>query len=273
MTTAIQRNIRDEMFVNMERLPIKFFDTRPNGEIMSCYTNDADTLRELLANGVPYLISNGLTVLGIFVVMLVMSPLLTLFVIAMIAIMFVIVKFIGGRSGKHFVGQQKAISVLDGYVESEESAQIEAGAIECGLLRDAEKLQRGQRAGIWSQGVQQTMATVERIGAAVTDTATGQVTCEVVFSLDQALDLPLGAQVEAEVELLKAENVTVVPLQALSQTGSVWWIADGRAWETDAAVVAQDEVSAWVALPEGVSVVVSSAKELAQGQRVKEMTP
>ena len=117
MTTAIQRNIRDEMFVNMEHLPIKFFDTRPNGEIMSCYTNDADTLRELLANGVPYLISNGLTVLGIFVVMLVMSPLLTLFVIAMIAIMFVIVKFIGGRSGKHFVGQQKAISVLDGYVE------------------------------------------------------------------------------------------------------------------------------------------------------------
>lgn len=140
-------------------------------------------------------------------------------------------------------------------------------------LRDAEKLQRGQRASILSQGVWQTMATVERIGAAVTDASTGQVTCEVVLSLDQALDLPLGAQVEAEVELLKAENVTVVPLQALSQTGSVWWIADGRAWETDAAVVAQDEVSAWVALPEGVSVVVSSAKELAQGQRVKEMTP
>lgn len=117
MTTAIQRNIRDEMFVNMEKLPIKYFDTRPNGEIMSCYTNDADTLRELLANGVPYLLSNGLMVLGIFAVMLAMSPLLTLFVIAMIAIMFVIVKFIGGRSGKHFVGQQKAISVLDGYVE------------------------------------------------------------------------------------------------------------------------------------------------------------
>ena len=117
MTTAIQRNIRDEMFVNMEKLPIKYFDTRPNGEIMSCYTNDADTLRELLANGVPYLLSNGLMVLGIFAVMLAMSPLLTLFVIVMIAIMFVIVKFIGGRSGKHFVGQQKAISVLDGYVE------------------------------------------------------------------------------------------------------------------------------------------------------------
>ena len=132
-------------------------------------------------------------------------------------------------------------------------------------LRDAEKLQRGQRASILVQGAQQAMATVESIGAAVTDATTGQVTCEVV--------LPLGAQVEAEVELLRAENVTVVPLQAISETGSVWWVADGRAWETDAAVIAQDEVSAWVALPEGVSVVVNSAKELAQGQRVKEMTP
>ena len=140
-------------------------------------------------------------------------------------------------------------------------------------LRDAEKLQRGQRASILVQGAQQAMATVESIGAAVTDATTGQVTCEVVLSMDQSLDLPLGAQVEAEVELLRAENVTVVPLQAISETGSVWWVADGRAWETDAAVIAQDEVSAWVALPEGVSVVVNSAKELAQGQRVKEMTP
>lgn len=140
-------------------------------------------------------------------------------------------------------------------------------------LRDAEKLQRGQRASILVQGAQQAMATVESIGAAVTDATTGQVTCEVVLSLDQSLDLPLGAQVEAEVELLRAENVTVVPLQAISETGSVWWVAGGRAWETDVAVIAQDEVSAWVALPEGVSVVVNSAKELAQGQRVKEMTP
>ena len=138
---------------------------------------------------------------------------------------------------------------------------------------DGTAQERGQRASILVQGAQQAMATVESIGAAVTDATTGQVTCEVVLSLDQSLDLPLGAQVEAEVELLRAENVTVVPLQAISETGSVWWVADGRAWETDAAVIAQDEVSAWVALPEGVSVVVNSAKELAQGQRVKEMTP
>ena len=87
MTTAIQRSIRDEMFAVMEKLPISYFDTRLSGEIMSCYTNDTDTLRELLANGVPYLISNGLTVLAIFVAMLVISPLLTLFVVVMIALM------------------------------------------------------------------------------------------------------------------------------------------------------------------------------------------
>ena len=117
MTTAIQRSIRDEMFAVMEKLPISYFDTHLSGEIMSCYTNDTDTLRELLANGVPYLISNGLTVLAIFVAMLVISPLLTLFVVVMIALMFLFVKIIGGRSGRHFIKQQKAISLLDGYVE------------------------------------------------------------------------------------------------------------------------------------------------------------
>ena len=117
MTTQIQRNIRDQMFENMQKLPIRFFDTHANGDIMSCYTNDTDTLRELMANGVPYLISNGLTVLAIFIMMLVLNPLLTLFIIVMLVIMFAIVNFVGGKSGKHFVRQQKAIGVLDGYVE------------------------------------------------------------------------------------------------------------------------------------------------------------
>ena len=106
MTTKIQKNVRDEMFTKMERLPIRFFDTHANGDIMSCYTNDADTLRELLANGIPYLISNGLTVLGIFIAMMVISPLLTLFIIVMLIIMFIIVKYIGGKSGKHFASSR-----------------------------------------------------------------------------------------------------------------------------------------------------------------------
>ena len=117
MTTKIQRNIRDQMFESMQKLPVRFFDTHANGDIMSCYTNDTDTLRELMANGVPYLISNGLTVLAIFVAMMIINWLLTLFIVAMLVIMFFIVKYVGGKSGKHFVRQQKAIGVLDGYVE------------------------------------------------------------------------------------------------------------------------------------------------------------
>ena len=117
MTTQIQRTIRDQMFERMQKLPIRFFDTHANGDIMSCYTNDTDTLRELMANGVPYLISNGLTVLGIFIAMMIINWLLTLFIVVMLVIMFFIVKYVGGKSGKHFVRQQKAIGVLDGYVE------------------------------------------------------------------------------------------------------------------------------------------------------------
>ena len=117
MTTKIQRNIRDQMFESMQKLPVRFFDTHANGDIMSCYTNDTDTLRELMANGVPYLISNGLTVLAIFVAMMIINWLLTLFIVVMLVIMFFIVKYVGGKSGKHFVRQQKAIGVLDGYVE------------------------------------------------------------------------------------------------------------------------------------------------------------
>ena len=117
MTTKIQRNIRDQMFESMQKLPVRFFDTHANGDIMSCYTNDTDTLRELMANGVPYLISNGLTVLAIFVAMMIINWLLTLFIVVMLIIMFFIVKYVGGKSGKHFVRQQKAIGVLDGYVE------------------------------------------------------------------------------------------------------------------------------------------------------------
>ena len=115
--TKIQRNIRDQMFESMQKLPVRFFDTHANGDIMSCYTNDTDTLRELMANGVPYLISNGLTVLAIFVAMMIINWLLTLFIVVMLVIMFFIVKYVGGKSGKHFVRQQKAIGVLDGYVE------------------------------------------------------------------------------------------------------------------------------------------------------------
>lgn len=117
ITTKILQTVRDEMFEKMQRLPIKYFDTHTHGDIMSLYTNDTDTLRELLSNGLPSIITNILTIVGMFIMMLVLSPLLTLCSVAMLVLMLVIIKFIAGRSGKYFVKQQYQIGALNGYIE------------------------------------------------------------------------------------------------------------------------------------------------------------
>ncbi len=117
ITTKVLRNVRDEMFEKMQKLPIKYFDTHAHGDIMSLYTNDTDTLRELLSNGLPNILSNIVTILGMFIAMLVLSPLLTLCSVVMLVIMLFIVKYIGGKSGKHFVRQQNQIGVINGYIE------------------------------------------------------------------------------------------------------------------------------------------------------------
>ena len=140
-------------------------------------------------------------------------------------------------------------------------------------LRDAEKLQAGQHARILSQGEALAEALVERIGPAVTDASTGQVTCEIVLRPDQRLALPLGAQVDAEVMLQHAELVPVLPVTAITQEDALWWVSDGRAWAAEDTVIAMDDASAWVALPEGTAVVVSSDEHLYPGCRVREVQP
>ena len=117
VTTKTLQNVRDEMFEKMEKLPIKYFDTHTHGDIMSLYTNDTDTLRELLSNGIPNLISNSLSVVGMFIAMMLVSPLLTLCSVGMLVIMLVIMKFIAGKSGKHFVGQQRRTGEINGFIE------------------------------------------------------------------------------------------------------------------------------------------------------------
>ena len=117
VTTKTLQNVRDEMFEKMEKLPIRYFDTHTHGDIMSLYTNDTDTLRELLSNGIPNLLSNSLTVIGMFVAMMLVSPLLTLCSVGMLVIMLFIMKFIAGKSGKHFVGQQRQTGAINGFIE------------------------------------------------------------------------------------------------------------------------------------------------------------
>ena len=117
IVTRIQRDIRDEMFEKMQKIPVDYFAKHTHGEIMSTYTNDADTLRELLASSLPTLISSSLTIIGIFAMMLYLNLILTAFIIVMIVIMMLIVKAVGGRSAKNFMLQQQRIGFVNGYVE------------------------------------------------------------------------------------------------------------------------------------------------------------
>ncbi len=116
-TTKILRDIRVQMFNTMQTLPVKYFDTNANGDIMSRFTSDTDTLREFMSSSIPNIVSNLLTVVGVFVMMLVLSPILTALIVVMLFIILIVLKYIAGKSAKHFLRQQQNIGVINGYVE------------------------------------------------------------------------------------------------------------------------------------------------------------
>lgn len=109
--------IRGDLFNHMEDLSLKYFDTHTHGELMSRYTNDADTLREALSNGVVQLFSSTVSVVSTFIMMLVISPILTIFIVLMLIVMLFCVKKIGGKSAKYFKKQQNALGAANGYIE------------------------------------------------------------------------------------------------------------------------------------------------------------
>ncbi len=111
------KNIRDEMFSHMQSLPVKYFDTRTHGEVMSYYTNDTDTLRQMISQSLPQLFSSVVTMVCVLLSMLHLSILLTLIVLAFTVLMLVFIKKIAGRSGNYFVAQQKNLASLNGYIE------------------------------------------------------------------------------------------------------------------------------------------------------------
>ena len=117
VSTGILKTIRTELFTRMQDLPIKFYDTHTHGELMSRYTTDTDVLREMLSMGLPQLLSSMLSLVSIFVMMIILSPLLTLIVVAALISMLLVIKNIGGRSGKLFVKQQASLGKLTGYME------------------------------------------------------------------------------------------------------------------------------------------------------------
>ncbi len=111
------KKMRDEMFSKMQRLPLKYFDTHTHGDLMSLYTNDVDTMRQLLSQTIPQLISSFLTLIFVFTFMVIYSFTLTLVVLAVLVIMVFAVKFVGSKSAKYFLRQQEALGKLNGYVE------------------------------------------------------------------------------------------------------------------------------------------------------------
>lgn len=110
-------SIRQDLFEKMQDLPVKYFDTHTHGELMSRYTNDVDTLRMALSFGITQLFTSAVTVTGTFIMMLVLSPILTLLVIAMLFLMFYIIKKIGSKSAANFKRQQQAVGMANGYIE------------------------------------------------------------------------------------------------------------------------------------------------------------
>jgi ABC-type multidrug transport system, ATPase and permease components len=117
------KHFRDTMFEKMERLPVKYFDTHQNGDIMSHYTNDVDAILMMVGTSLPQCISSAITVVSVFCAMLVLSWQLTVFAVVMLAIMLYVTKKIGGKSGFYFGKQQAAIGKVNGYIEEMISGQ------------------------------------------------------------------------------------------------------------------------------------------------------
>lgn len=111
------KKIRDRMFAHMQALPIRYFDTHTHGDIMSYYTNDTDTLRQMIAQSLPQLFSSVITIATVFISMLYLSIGLTVFVVLFTFILLKTIKFLVGRSGAYFMKQQQSLGKLNGYIE------------------------------------------------------------------------------------------------------------------------------------------------------------
>ena len=117
VTQGIQKDVRVSMFEHMQKLPIRYFDTHPAGDIMSRYTSDTDTLRQMISQSIPQLISSAATLIVVFVLMLVNSPILTAVLVLTTTGIIFVTKAVMIRSAKYFIGQQKSLGILNGYVE------------------------------------------------------------------------------------------------------------------------------------------------------------
>ena len=117
ISQGVLNEIRGEMFNHMQKLPIRYFDSRSHGEIMSTYTNDVDTLRQMLSQSIPQVFSACVSMVSVLIAMFATNVYLTLVVLAMVALMIFVARYLGGNSSRFFVKQQEDIGKVNGYIE------------------------------------------------------------------------------------------------------------------------------------------------------------
>ena len=117
VSQGVLKDIRDEMFAKMEALPIRYFDTHTHGDIMSHYTNDTDTLRQMISQGLPTCIQSIISIVAILCAMTYLSPVLTVFIVVFSLLTVFITKTIAARSSKNFINQQISLGKVNGYIE------------------------------------------------------------------------------------------------------------------------------------------------------------
>ena len=152
-----QKTIRDEMFAHMQTLPIRYFDTHPVGDIMSRYTSDIDTLRQMISQSIPQCIHSVVTLVVVFTAMLLTSPILTAVLLLTVSVIVVVTKTVAGKSARFFIGQQTALGAVNGYVEEMINGQrvVKVFCHEDAAKRDFDELndtlrRNALRAGVYS---------------------------------------------------------------------------------------------------------------------------
>lgn len=179
------------------------------------------------------------------------------------------------RAAAEGLVQQVQVSPYSGVAAGAAAVLLtgEQQVIRCNaVLADGEKLSPGMQARVMHNGACLTCATVGSIGPAQASQTTGQTLCQVQLTPVDNLSLPMGAAVEVEIILESRQQVPVVPVQAITQGGTLWWVADGRSYEMPAQVLLADGVCCWVPLAEGTE-VICNGDGLVEGGRVKEMNP
>ena len=135
---------------------------------------------------------------------------------------------------------------------------------------DAREVRPGMKAALAIDGETLCSAEVTEISDLTADALTGRMVCQITLEPEKRLELPAGTAVDADVHLSGRENVPVLPVEAITERGTIWWVCDGRCTEIPAEIVLSDEMQAWVLLPEGLRVAVG---EFTEGQQVTEVLP